>query len=220
MYIRLKFIRLLILLPVSLMGICFAGSQSVDSLYYVDNAILQPASSGVDASSNSTVSAKLLKSSADRIARKYGANPLIVEAYWRLISDNQYDIGIPAPVIMAIAIHESSFKSLLFRLSGNPFGIKASYPWQGPTYSMMHEGVMTPFRVYASPEEAVRDFGSLMRLRWWYADALHCPADDYTCIVQGLRATLEEPGYASDPQWDEQILSTIKENNLAPFGRH
>ena len=162
---------------------------------------------------------ELIRESADSIAIKYDCDPTTVEEYWKAICEHQYDIGVPAPVVMAIALNESSFKSQLFANTKNPFGIKASNPWEGPTFAMWHDNETTLFRVYASAEEAVLDFRELVQSRGWYSDALSCPFDDFNCFVQGLKMNSNEPGYALDPNWDENIMRLISDNNLECFCR-
>lgn len=153
------------------------------------------------------------------MAQKYSANPFTVERYMKAFCEYQYEIGIPSPVLMAIAWKESAFKSDVFRKTGNPFGIKASGGWRGPTYSVRRHGRTIKYRKYASAEEAALDFGKVLHSSWWYADALNCSFEDYAAVVHGLSKTDDEPGYALNPDWDEHILQLIEENDLARFGR-
>lgn len=162
---------------------------------------------------------ELIGNMARRIALKYNSDRQTVEEFIRTVFDRQYQIGIPAPVIVAIALNESSFNSPLFIRTGNPFGIKASGPWDGPTYPMWHDGEMTHFRVYGSPEEALLDFSGLIHSRFWYEDALACPFDNFECFVRGMEKGESEPGYALDPNWGGNILRIIEENDLEPLCR-
>ncbi len=143
-----------------------------------------------------------------RIASTYHAEPQTVTSYVQAAFNLERHIGIAAPVIIAIAIHESSFKSELFLNTGNPFGIKASKPWTGPTF-LWRNGEEANFRVYGSAEEAVLDFGNFIKSRNWYADALACPIDDYRCVINGLEKTDSDLGYSMNPAWDEAVLSII-----------
>lgn len=192
-----RFIGRLILVSAVVLSAGFSQAQTAPYLFYDE----------------------LIRESADSIALKYRCDPETVVEYWKAICEHQYDIGVPAPVIMAIALNESSFKSQLFAYTKNPFGIKASNPWDGPTYEMWHDNEITLFRVYATAEEAILDLKDLIRNRWWYTDALSCPFDDFGCFVEGLKMTSEEPGYALDPNWDENILRLVEENNLESFCR-
>ena len=100
-----------------------------------------------------------------RIASIYGADEQVVESFVQTASDFEARTGVAAAIVIAIAIHESSFNSYLFSKTGNPFGIKAGKPWVGPTFSKNHDGKKTPFRVYSSVEEAVLDFGNFVKSR-------------------------------------------------------
>lgn len=155
-----------------------------------------------------------------RIAYLYGADATIVEAYVQAAVDLESRTGIAAPVVVAIAIHESSFNSELFWNSGNPFGIKASRPWKGSTYTMWHDGEDTEFRVYNSAEAAVWDFAKFIKSRPWYADALACPMDDYFCFIDGLKRSNTQLGYSMNPFWDEAVLDIIYRIDLQPLTVH
>lgn len=154
---------------------------------------------------------------SQRIIDRYGANPQTVRAFVQAAIRLEKSRGIPAAVVLAIAIHESGFKSDLFVQSGNPFGIKASSPWNGPCFSKWDDGQMSRFRVYGSAEEAVSDFGNFIQSRPWYSDALSCPPGDYTCVVEGLKKTDGEAGYSSSHDWDEAVLQVIDNLQLQPL---
>ncbi len=149
-----------------------------------------------------------------RIAVQYGTDAGITRSLVEAAVRYENQTGVPAAVVVAIALHESGLKSPLFRDSGNPFGIKASNPWAGPTYTMWHDGEETRFRAYLTADEAVTDFGNFVHSRRWYADALTCPAHDYACVVDGLKKTDHEAGYSMDPAWDEAVLAVIEKAGL------
>ncbi len=149
-----------------------------------------------------------------RIAQTYGADSITVESFVQSAIILESTIGIPAAVVIGIAIHESSFKSFLFLKSGNPFAIKAGKDWLGETFSKWDDGQKSLFRKYQSPQEALMDFGYFIQARGWYADALACAKQDYVCVVEGLKKTNSEPGYASNPLWDEAILDIIQRVGL------
>lgn len=151
---------------------------------------------------------------SNRIAVLYNADAATVQSYVQAAVDLESRTGIAAAVVIAIAIHESSFSSPLFSNSGNPFGIKASKPWTGATFSKFHDGEETKFRSYSSPEEAVTDFGDFINSRKWYVDALACSTVNYRCIVDGLKKTDQEVGYSMNPNWDEAVLGIIQKIGL------
>ena len=149
-----------------------------------------------------------------RIATMYGGDVQVVERFVQVAIDLESRIGVSAPVIIAIAIKESRFKSELFDHTGNPFGIKASKPWVGPTYCKWEDGEEIKYRVYASPEEAIRDFGDFVKSRTCYSDVLDCPIDDSRCVIDGLKKTDAEPGYNMNPNWDEAVMEIIQKVGL------
>ncbi|MDO8367096.1 MAG: glucosaminidase domain-containing protein [Saprospiraceae bacterium] len=149
-----------------------------------------------------------------RIAYMYDADAAIVEQYVQAAVDIEGRSGVAAPIVIAIAIHESSFKSDLFLNSGNPFGIKASRPWTGPSYTKWHDGEETKFRKYSSAAEAVWDFSNFVKSRSWYADVFNCPMDDSRCVIDGLKKTDFEPGYSMNSNWDEAVMAIIQKVGL------
>jgi flagellum-specific peptidoglycan hydrolase FlgJ len=151
---------------------------------------------------------------SNRIALMYGADSAAVERFVQAAVNLERRLGLSAPVVIAIAIHESSFKSELFLRAGNPFGIKASKPWVGPIYTKWADGEETQFRAYNSVEEAIRDLGSFVKSRTWYADVFDCPVDDSRCVIDGLKKTTYEPGYSMNPEWDEAIMKIIQKVGL------
>lgn len=161
----------------------------------------------------------LIKSMASSLALKYHSSAPIIEGFLYEVCEHQYEIGIPAPVIMAIALKESAFKSSLFRQTGNPFGMKANPSWTGATISIHRNGKTIRFRKYETAEQAVVDFGKQIRSKWWYADALNCSFEDFNAVVGGLKKTPTEPGYAMNDDWDENILQLIEENDLGQLCR-
>lgn len=156
---------------------------------------------------------------ARQIAATYGASSQQVEAFLLAALDLEKEQGLPAAAIIGIALLESGgFTSYLFVNSNNPFGIKATKPWDGPAFNMFHEGKTTPFRFYEQPDEAVRDFAALLRSRRWFADALECDRN-INCFLEGLCASGKEPGYSRDPKWRAKILNLIDRFQLDVMSR-
>lgn len=172
----------------------------------------QSGSTGTN-TANDTLGSKVTSVSA-RIASMYGVATPVVERFVQAAVNLESRIYISAPVVIAIAIHESSFKSELFLKAGNPFGIKASLPWVGLTYTKQSDTNGTKYRVYDSPEEAVKDLGSFVKSRSWYKDVFDCPIDDPHCMINGLKKTEFELGYSTNPNWDEAIINIIQKLGL------
>jgi flagellum-specific peptidoglycan hydrolase FlgJ len=192
--------------------------RSLFIVYVMISSLLTTILSGQVSSSDSCVVLNPTKDSvvalSNRIAVSYGADALIIERFVQAAVDLEFETDIAAMIVIAIAIHESGFKSALFINAGNPFGIKASGDWDGATYTKQDDGAASRFRVYTSPEAAVRDFGFFVNSRSWYTDALTCEKDNYFCVVDGLKKTDTELGYSSNPLWDEAILDIIEKVGL------
>lgn len=151
---------------------------------------------------------------SSRISITYSVDEQIVESYVQAAVSLAERTGIAAPVVVAIAIHESSFSSFLFTNTRNPFGILASKPWTGPTFSKMEAGKETTYRVYDSAEAAILDLGTFVQSRQWYADARSCGLDQYKCVIEGLMKTDLEPGYSMDPNWGQNVFGIIVKMEL------
>lgn len=147
----------------------------------------------------------------------FGAPVALVEEFIREAKEMEYDEGIPANAFIGIAILESTgFTSYLYKNAKNPFGMRATKIWHGPTFIMWHEGADSPFRKYDSPKEAVRDFAAFLNSRKWFRDALACPSSDLECFLTAMSASPEkkEPGYASDPEWANKVRRVIQKYGL------
>jgi flagellum-specific peptidoglycan hydrolase FlgJ len=156
---------------------------------------------------------------SSRISIAYSVDEQIIESYVQAAVSLAERTGIAAPVVVAIAIHESSFSSFLFTNTHNPFGILASKPWTGPTFSKMEAGIETTYRVYDSAEAAILDLGTFVQSRQWYADARSCGLDQYKCVIEGLMKTDLEPGYSMDPNWGQNVLGIIVKMELSDLDR-
>lgn len=158
-----------------------------------------------------------LRSIAQMISDSFGAEVALIEEFITEAKQLEKDKGIPATAFIGIAILESTgFTSYLYQNAKNPFGMRATAIWKGPTFVMYHEGADSPFRKYDTPGEAVRDFAAFLKSRKWFRDALLCQPTDVECFIKGLSADWKkkEPGYASDPEWPNKVRRVIKTYKL------
>ena len=149
---------------------------------------------------------------AKMVSDSFGAPVELVKQF--IVEAKQMELreGIPATAFIGIAILESSgFTSYLYQNARNPFGMRATKIWKGPTFTMFHEGADAPFRKYDTPADAVRDFARFLRSRKWFQDALTCPPTDVECFLNGMIANEKkrEPGYARDPEWPNKVRRVI-----------
>ncbi len=158
-----------------------------------------------------------IRAIAQIISDSFGAQVDLIEEFIREAKQLETDEKVPATAFIGIAILESTgFTSYLYQNAKNPFGMRATPPWNGETFTMWHEGADSPFRKYDTPSEAVRDFASFLQSRKWFKDALKCSATDVECFIKGLSANWKkrEPGYASDPEWPNKVRRVIKTYKL------
>jgi len=127
--------------------------------------------------------------------------------------------GIPARYILSQAALESGWgKKEIKRADGstthNVFGIKAGKDWTGATVvsktteyvnGVAHQ-VMQKFRAYASYDEAVDDYASLLKNNPRFAAVVQA-ARDPASFAHGL----QNAGYATDPLYAKKLMSIMKQ---------
>ena len=158
-----------------------------------------------------------IRAVAQMISDSFGAEIPLIEEFIREARQLEVEKKVPATVFIGIAILESTgFTSYLYQNAKNPFGMRATTIWKGPTFVMFHEGRDSKFRKYESPKGAVQDFAVFLNSRKWFRDAFKCPVTDLECFITGLSANWKkrEPGYASDPEWPNKVRRVIKTYNL------
>lgn len=154
---------------------------------------------------------------AQMISDSFGAEVALIEEFIREARQLEKDEKVPATAFIGIAILESTgFTSYLYQNAKNPFGMRATSIWKGPTFVMYHEGRDSKFRKYTSPRAAVQDFAVFLNSRKWFRDAFKCQPSDVECFIKGLSANWKkrEPGYASDPEWPNKVRRVIKTYQL------
>jgi flagellum-specific peptidoglycan hydrolase FlgJ len=154
---------------------------------------------------------------AQIVSDSFGAPVALIEEFIREAKALERDERVPAMAFIGIAILESAgFTSYLYKEARNPFGMRATKIWKGPTFIMWHEGADSPFRKYDSPKDAVRDFAAFLNSRKWFRDAFDCAPNDIECFLTALSANPDkkEPGYAADPLWASKVRRVIKKYKL------
>jgi flagellum-specific peptidoglycan hydrolase FlgJ len=126
--------------------------------------------------------------------------------------------GIPASIKLAQGLFESGFgKSPLAINANNHFGIKCKSTWTGATYFHYDDDYDTTgnltascFRSYNSPEDSYIDHTEFLVNRDRYRTLFKLEKTDYVAWANGLK----DCGYATDPNYPEKLISTIKKFNL------
>lgn len=167
--------------------------------------------------SAASIDSAAVRAVAQMISDSFGAEVPLVEEFIREAKRLEKEKKVPATAFIGIAILESTgFTSYLYQNAKNPFGMRATSIWKGPTFVMYHEGRDSKFRKYDTPSDAVQDFAVFLKSRKWFLDAFKCSPSNVECFIKGLSANWKkhEPGYASDPEWPNKVRRVIKTYQL------
>jgi flagellar protein FlgJ len=130
----------------------------------------------------------------------------------------QEKIGVPFQVVIAQAALETGWGQKIIKdqngsSSNNLFNIKADSRWAGDKITKdtleFEQGAMVkksePFRMYESLSDSVNDYINFLSSSERYQDALQDSGN-----VEHFLHGLQKAGYATDPQYAEKILGTLK----------
>jgi flagellar protein FlgJ len=131
-------------------------------------------------------------------------------------------LGISPGLLVAQSALETGWgKHVMTRPDGssafNLFGIKAGSGWSGDTVSKptleFRNGVMQTeiahFRAYASAGDSLKDYVNFIQSNARYSNALDHGGNDVDYVK-----SLQQAGYATDPEYADKILSIMKGNQL------
>ncbi|NNE30069.1 MAG: hypothetical protein HKN16_10545 [Saprospiraceae bacterium] len=149
-----------------------------------------------------------------------GANPYptYIMQYKDVAIQEMQRSGIPASIIMAQAILESSWgKGALAQAANNHFGIKCKKEWEGPSYPLFDDDydkegnlVESCFRSYADVLSSYRDHTNFLMERSRYGQLFDFPSWDYKSWAMGLQTC----GYATDPEYGQKLILRIEKYSL------
>jgi hypothetical protein len=127
------------------------------------------------------------------------------DAAIRIMNEN----GIPASIVLGVAIHESgSGTSKIARILNNHFGFK------GPNKS---KEIKSAYKGYESVEASYADFVSLLKERSKFRPLFdQYSSFDYYNWVMGI----QRAGYAKSTTWAAQVLAIIKKYELYQYDNH
>ncbi|WP_114325255.1 flagellar assembly peptidoglycan hydrolase FlgJ [Candidatus Colwellia aromaticivorans] len=130
----------------------------------------------------------------------------------------QEKLGVPFQVIIAQAALETGWGQKIIKdqngsSSNNLFNIKADNRWDGASIQKesleFEQGAMvkksSAFRAYQSLTESVNDYVSFLSDNDRYQDALQNSSD-----VEHFVHSLQKAGYATDPQYANKIMATLR----------
>lgn len=117
-----------------------------------------------------------------------------------------HEHGVPASIILAVAMHESANgTSLIARHLNNHFGMK------GKNNSTK---IKSSYRGYESVESSYEDFISLLKRKRQFSSMFDKYSHwDYKNWVWGI----QRGGYAASRTWGSQVMGTIKKFKLYEF---
>lgn len=128
-------------------------------------------------------------------------------------------------IVTAQAILESRYgESGLSRKANNLFGIKASKTWKGEVFNVetteydkdeKQYKIVAGFCKYPNWKASLEDYAMRIETRSWYADAA-ANCKDHLAYLKGICPRNGEPGWATDPQYSNKILSLVNRYKLVP----
>lgn len=140
----------------------------------------------------------------------------VSQSYVDKFKDNairiMHESGVPASIILAVAMHESgSGKSAIAKNLNNQFGVKGG---GGAVYYKNNKKVRTAYKRYDSVLDSFKDFARIMTERPQFshlADKLS--KYDYKGWAKGIQRS----GYCSSKKWASQVLGIIKAYDLDDY---
>lgn len=137
-----------------------------------------------------------------------------VNTYKEIAMQEMKRTGVPASITLAQGILETeNGNSVLVKKSNNHFGIKCKEDWKGPSVSHTDDAPWECFRKYESAEESYKDHSNFLRTRKYYASLFDIDPMDYKAWAFGLK----KAGYATNPQYAQQLIKYIETYNLQQY---
>src|SRR5580765_8857917 len=119
--------------------------------------------------------------------------------------------GVPASIILAQGIHETSAgTSELVVASNNHFGIKCKANWTGQVVYYDDDARGECFRSYAAAEDSYRDHSDYLSKTPRYAFLFKLNPEDYESWAYGLK----KAGYATNLKYSQILIKLIREYDL------
>ncbi|HEY2648558.1 MAG TPA: glucosaminidase domain-containing protein [Puia sp.] len=122
--------------------------------------------------------------------------------------------GVPASIILAQGIHETSAgTSDLVIASNNHFGIKCKAGWTGQTVYHDDDAKGECFRSYAIAADSYRDHSDYLRQTPRYAFLFKLSPEDYEGWAYGLK----KAGYATNIKYSQILIKLIADYDLEKY---
>jgi len=121
---------------------------------------------------------------------------------------------VPASITLAQGMLESgNGNSELATKANNHFGIKCHNDWKGETFYKDDDKPNECFRKYKSVLDSYKDHADFLSSRDRYKGLFELEITDYKGWARGLKAA----GYATNPNYAEQLISLIERYKLYEF---
>ncbi len=136
-----------------------------------------------------------------------------IEKYSQLAQKQESEYGIPASIILAQGLLESSAgKSWLAQNANNHFGIKCN-DWTGDKVYHSDDKKDECFRKYDNVIDSYEDHSNFLKSRSRYATLFELNKSDYEGWAHGLKQT----GYATDATYAYKLISIIEDYGLHKY---
>ncbi|HCL84183.1 MAG TPA: N-acetylmuramoyl-L-alanine amidase [Chitinophagaceae bacterium] len=122
--------------------------------------------------------------------------------------------GVPASIILAQGIHETSAgTSDLVIASNNHFGIKCKASWTGQVVYHDDDARGECFRSYATAADSYRDHSDYLSQSPRYAFLFKLNPEDYESWAYGLK----KAGYATNVKYSQILIKLIRDYDLQKY---
>jgi LysM repeat protein len=137
-----------------------------------------------------------------------------INTYKTLAISEMQRSGVPASIILAQGIHETSAgTSDLVLASNNHFGIKCKSGWTGQVVYHDDDARGECFRSYAAAADSYRDHSDYLSQTPRYAFLFKLNPEDYESWAYGLR----KAGYATNVRYSQILIKLIQDYDLEKY---
>jgi flagellum-specific peptidoglycan hydrolase FlgJ len=122
-----------------------------------------------------------------------------------------HESGIPASIVLAVAMHESGCgNSTLAKQFNNQFGVKG---FDKHVLIVHNKKKLTPYKKYGSVKDSFEDFSRIISARKQLSYLQNLTHYDYVGWAKGI----QKSGYAASHKWATQVLGLIARYHLNLF---
>ncbi len=139
-----------------------------------------------------------------------------IETYKGMAIQQMKKYNIPASITLAQGLLETAAgQSRLATKANNHFGIKVTSDWTGSYILADDDAPNEKFRKYRSAADSYEDHSLFLRKHPRYAPLFKLSITDY----KGWARTLKKCGYATDPNYANNLIRIIERYNLSQYDK-